>query len=101
MRQCSCVRILSQFGAFIFLKTPEEVSANRIINKAEQLSDGTWKNLPAYISNQNPKSEKEVRQIFHTFYVARVEIYSKIADKTIELKSDSKENNLKLIMENL
>jgi shikimate kinase len=95
------LELLSQFGTFIFLKTPEEVSANRIINKAEQLSDGTWKNLPAYISNQNPKSEKEVRQIFHTFYVARVEIYSKIADKTIELKSDSKENNLKLIMENL
>ena len=95
------LELLSQFGTFIFLKTPEEVSANRIINKAEQLSDGTWKNLPAYISNQNPKSEKEVRQIFHTFYVARVEIYSKIADKTIKLKSDSKENNLKLIMENL
>lgn len=95
------LELLSQFGTFIFLKTPEEVSANRIINKAEQLSDRTWKNLPAYISNQNPKSEKEVRQIFHTFYVARVEIYSKIADKTIELKSDSKENNLKLIMENL
>ena len=54
------LEILSQFGTFIFLKTTEEVSISRIINKAEQLSNGTWKNLPAYISNKNPKTENEI-----------------------------------------
>lgn len=95
------LEILSQFGTFIFLKAPEEVSITRILNKTEQLSDGTWKNLPAYISNKNPKTEKEIRTIFHDFYIKRTEIYSKIADKTVDLQNDSKENNLKLIMENL
>ena len=61
------LEILSQFGTFIFLKAPEEVSIARILNKTEQLSDGTWKNLPAYISNKNPKTEKEIRTIFHDF----------------------------------
>ena len=95
------LEILSQFGTFIFLKTTEEVSISRIINKAEQLSNGTWKNLPAYISNKNPKTENEIRAIFHDFYLKRNEIYSKIADKIIDLQSDSKENNLKLILNSI
>lgn len=89
---------LRPLGEFVFLSTDEETACNRIIKKAEQLSGGTWKNLPAYISKQNPKNENEVREIFHNFYTERTETYKKIADITVFTTDATKEENAKKLI---
>lgn len=89
---------LRPLGDFIFINVSEETACARILKKAEQLSDGTWKNLPAYIANKNPANENEVRKIFHTFYVERTETYKKIADKTFFATDGSKEENFKKLV---
>lgn len=92
------LEILSSLGTFIYLKVAEKLSCDRILNKAQKISETQWQDLPAYISSKNPKSEEEIRTIFHDFYIKRNELYSKIADHTIELQNTTKEENCKLIL---
>lgn len=92
---------LRPLGDFVYLEVPEETACDRILKKATQLSDGTWKGLPAYINKMKPKDEKEVREIFSGFYASRTEIYSSIADIIVPMKGDSKEDNFKNLQQML
>jgi len=88
---------LRPLGTFVFIQVSEETACNRILKKATQFSDGTWKGLPAYISKLKPKNEEKVREIFHDFYVERTEIYKTIADVIVPIKDASKEDNFKTL----
>lgn len=92
---------LRPLGEFVYLQVPEEVACDRILKKATQLSDGTWKGLPAYINKMKPRDEKHVREIFSEFYASRTEIYSTIADVIIPMNGESKDDNFKILQEKL
>ena len=92
---------LRQLGEFVFINVEENIAAGRILKKAERNEDGTWKNLPAYIAKENPKTEAEIRKLFHTFYEKRTETYKQIADITIDTKDKTKQENARFIAETL
>lgn len=96
----NAINLLKNFGKFIFLKVDEEVAFSRIIKKVT-FENGIWQNLPAYIEKENPKSFDDAKTIFHNFYTKRTEIYQNLADFTVELSKNTKEQNCKIILENL
>ncbi len=89
---------LRSVGIFVYIDIDEKTACDRILKKATKLSDGTWKNLPAYIEKQNPTDETEIRKIFHSFYETRTKIYRKIADITVPTAEESKDENTKKIL---
>lgn len=90
---------LRKIGKFIFLDIDEKTAANRIIWEIKYDSDGSMKNLPAYIANKNPKNVQDVRSIFHDFYEERQKIYESICDIKVKLEHNaSKSENLKKIL---
>ena len=92
------LNILRPLGIFVYLDIDEKSACDRILKKAEKLSDGTWKNLPAYIARQNPAEETEIRKIFHAFYEERSKTYRDIADIIVPTTEESKEENTKKIL---
>lgn len=86
------IKILRDVGQILFLQTPEEVAANRII-KEIVFEEGKMLGLPAYIASENPKTEADVRQIFSKFYHQRCKIYKEIAHKVCVLGEEKKEFN--------
>lgn len=92
------LEILRQIGDFLMIKVPEKIAADRIIRKANKKNDGTWENLPAYISKQNPETEEEIRKIFHKFYENRTATYESIADFIAEPKDLPKDENTKALL---
>ena len=88
-------------GKFVYLYIPENIAADRIFAKASKTHSGKWENLPAYIAEKEPETEEDCREIFHRFYIERSNIYSGIADCTVELGnnfSSSKDGNLQKII---
>jgi len=93
---------LHKLGKFIFLNSDEKTAANRIVWEIKYDSDGSMKNLPAYIAKENPKNVQEVRSIFHNFYVERQKIYESLCDIEVKLdQNTSKSENLKKIIQTL
>lgn len=89
---------LRPLGNFVYIDIDEKTACNRILKKATKLSDGTWKNLPAYIAKLNPQDESEIRKIFHGFYAERTKTYKEIADLVVPTADDSKEENTRKII---
>lgn len=92
---------LRTLGTFVFINIPEKLAADRILKKATQNEDETWTGLPAYISKENPKTEIEIRKIFHNFYEKRTEIYKQISDLIINTEDRAKQENAKYISDSL
>ena len=92
------LEILSKMGKFVFLNVEEQIALSRILKKVV-FEDGIWQNLPAYIAKENPSSQKEIQEIFHQYYKRRTNLYSKIADFTINLSQNDKEQNSALILD--
>ena len=89
---------LRAVGRLVFLNSPENAAADRIVREIQTDSNGKMTGLPAYIANKNPKNVDEVRKIFHDFYVDRVKIYESLADVTVSMGNDSKaENTIKIL----
>ncbi|MCR4823091.1 MAG: hypothetical protein K5873_09500 [Treponema sp.] len=96
------LEILHKIGKFIFLNADEKTAANRIVWEIKYDSDGSMKNLPAYIANKNPKNVQDVRSIFHDFYEERQKIYKDLCDIEVKLEhSASKSQNLEKILQSL
>ena len=90
---------LRKIGKFVFLNVDEKTAANRIIWEIKYDSDGSMKNLPAYIADKNPANIQDVRLIFHDFYERRQKIYKDLCD--IEIKfghNASKSENMRKIL---
>ena len=93
---------LHALGKFVFLNAGEKTAATRIVWEIKYDSDGSMKNLPAYIANKNPKNVQEVRAIFHDFYKERQKIYKNLCDIEVKLEhSASKSENMQKILESL
>lgn len=92
---------LRSLGEFVFINTDENTAAGRILKKAVRNEDGSWENLPAYIAKMQPKTEAEIRKIFHSFYETRTKIYGQIADITINTQNRTKQENAQYIAEML
>lgn len=91
------LEILKSFGTIIFLQAEEKTAADRIVREAD-FSTSLVRNLPAYIADKNPRTEKEAREIFHEFFARRNNRYKEIADVVVQMKNASKEANTEKIL---
>ena len=78
---------------FVFMDVRESAAADRIVREAVPDGKNGFTNLPAYIAKENPHSERDVRAVFHRFYVDRVSKYKSIADCTVTMTGLSVKNN--------
>ncbi len=85
-------------GRFVFLKIDTTHSVNRIMSRIEDLGDGKFSNVPAYISVKNPKSIEEIRQMLLDRFEERTHLYSNIADVIVDIKNAPQEENFKSIL---
>ena len=76
----AALQILRPLGTFFFLCAKEDIASDRIVREIKIDAEGNLCNLPAYIAKRNPRSEKDVRDIFHEFYIDRDRMYSGISD---------------------
>ncbi|MBR3544151.1 MAG: AAA family ATPase [Treponema sp.] len=91
------IAILKKLGTIVYLEVPEITAAGRIVREARFLPDGTIQNLPAYIVNKNPADQKEVRAIFHDFYMERTKKYRSLADASVQAQGSRSENTKKIL----
>ncbi len=91
------IAILKKLGPIVYLEVPEITAAGRIVREARFLPDGTIQNLPAYIANKNPADQKEVRAIFHDFYMERTKKYRSLADASVQAQGSRSENTKKIL----
>lgn len=91
------IAILKKLGTIVYLEVPEITAAGRIVREARFLPDGTIQNLPAYIANKNPADQKEVRAIFHDFYLERTQKYRSLADASVQAQGSRSENTKKIL----
>lgn len=91
------IALLKQLGTIVYLEAPEITAAGRIVREARFLADGTIQNLPAYIANKNPSDQKEVRAVFHDFYMERTKKYRSLADITVQVQGSRSENTKKIL----
>lgn len=95
----AALEVLHKLGTFVFLNADEKTAANRIVWEIKYDSDGAMKNLPAYIANKNPANVKDVRAIFHDFYIERQKIYEDLCDIEVKMEhSASKSENMERIV---
>lgn len=85
---------LSSMGRFVMINAPLKLVCDRVFAKAKLYEDGTWEGLPAYIQNENPKTEKQAKDIFTQKMTERVEAYKKLSDLVFEPTKDSIEENV-------
>lgn len=95
------VELLRKTGIIVFLNADEQTAANRILREIKIAPDGMLSNMPAYIAKENPHSLKEVRDIFHNFYVERQKLYNSICNICVDMKPVSKAENRDSIIEAL
>lgn len=91
------VKILKSFGTILFLQVNENTAADRIVREAD-FSTSPIRNVPAYIAEKNPRTEKEVRELFHDFFMRRNNRYKEIADVVVQMENASKETNTEKIL---
>ena len=94
----AALETLHNLGVFVFLQADEKIASDRIVREAKLKDDGSLENLPAYIAKKNPRSIKEVRDLFHDFYVERTKIYSSLADVTVPMDNQPKAVNMSRIL---
>lgn len=93
---------LRELGHFVFLELDLEFSVQRVLNKIEwDPLEKVWKNAPAYIQQENPKSIEQIKEILLKKYTDRFAQYRSIADVTVPLKNQETEKNFNLILESL
>lgn len=77
----------------VFLDVPEKIAFERIMLDTKKT--GT---LPAFIAKENPVNEKEVKEIFHQFYIRRTEMYKKLCPVHIIVGNETPEENCTTII---
>lgn len=88
---------LRDLGTFIFLEVSEEIAFDRILEKIKFNDDGSIANLPAYIARKEPKTEEEVRAVFHDVFTERTARYRSFVDTIVPLDAVSEEENFKTL----
>ena len=97
----AAVEELKKMGTIVFLCAEEKTACDRIVREITFFQDGTLKGAPAYIAEKNPKSQEDVRQIFHNFYSERTKKYKSLADITVFMQNAAKQVNTNAILEKI
>lgn len=85
-------------GKFVFLRLDIKHSIGRIMAKIEQTETGAFKNVPAYVLNENPSSLDQIQAILLKKYTERYQQYQTIADIVVDIKNAPVEENLKTLL---
>ena len=88
---------LRDLGTFIFLEISEQTAFDRILEKITFNADGSIANLPAYIARKKPKTEDQVRAVFHDVFTERTARYRSFVDTIVPLDAVSEEKNFKTL----
>jgi shikimate kinase len=92
-------KILKSFGIVIYLKVPEDISCNRIIEASEKRGS-----YPPYIVQalqDNETSAENVCKIFHPYYNEITAKYEQLADIIVPLTNDTKQKNAQRLLDAL
>lgn len=84
-------------GKFVFLKIDTTHSVERIMSRIEETEPGKFSNVPAYIAVKKPSSLDEIRSMLLARFEERTNLYSSIADITVDIKNAPQEENFKSI----
>ena len=85
-------------GTFVFLRLDIKHSVSRIMAKIEETELGTFKNVPAYVLNENPTSLAQIEEILMNKYKERYQQYQSIADIVVDIKNAPVEENFKTLL---
>lgn len=84
--------------SFVYLKMDVKDSVDRVMSGIEEIGDGKFKNLPAYVQCKKPKTLEGVREILTDIFRQRSETYEKIADIIVDIKNAPIEENFDSII---
>ena len=85
-------------GTFVFLRLDIEHSVGRIMAKIEETENGSFKNVPAYVLNENPTSLDQIHTILMNKYKERYQQYQTIADIIVDIKNAPIEENFQTLL---
>lgn len=85
-------------GTFVFLRLDIEHSVGRIMAKIEETESGSFKNVPAYVLNENPTSLDQIHTILMNKYKERYQQYQTIADIIVDIKNAPIEENFQTLL---
>ena len=85
-------------STFVFLRLDINHSINRILAKIEETAPGAFKNVPAYVLKENPKSMDEIKAILLKKYKERFAEYQAISDIIVDIKNAPIEENFKTLI---
>ena len=89
---------LRSCGTFVFLRLDIKYSVSRIMAKIEQTELGTFKNVPAYVLDENPESLEQIEAILTKRFTDRYQQYQSIADVIVDIKNAPIEVNFKTLL---
>ena len=89
---------LRDCGTFVFLRLDIKHSIKRIMDKIEETEEGTFKNAPAYVLNENPTSLSQIESILKKKYEERYKQYENLADITVDIKNAPVEENFQTLL---
>ncbi len=92
------LQALRECGTFVFLRLDIKHSIKRIMDKIEETEEGTFKNAPAYVLNENPKTLDDIRAILKKKYEERYQQYERLADVIVDIKNAPVEENFQTLL---
>ena len=92
------LQALRECGTFVFLRLDIKHSIKRIMDKIEETEEGTFKNAPAYVLDQNPKSLDQIKDILTKKFEDRYQQYEHLADVIVDIKNAPVEENFKTLL---
>lgn len=92
------LEVLRECGTFVFLRLELKHSVDRILAKVQEPMPGVFKNVPAYVLNENPKSRNDIQEILMRKYSDRYRQYQVLADVVVDIKNAPIEENFKSLL---
>jgi len=89
---------LRDCATFVFLRLDIKYSVKRIMDKIEVTEAGSFKNVPAYILDENPTSLDQIEALLMKKYEERYKQYQRIADVVVDIKNAPIEENFKTLL---
>jgi shikimate kinase len=92
---------LAEIGDFIYLKQNLDECKKKVADAIKMDKFGKVAVAPAYVMSKNPKNKKEVTKIIDEKFDERNNRYESMASITVYLTDGTKEENFKLILNEL
>ena len=89
---------LRDCATFVFLRLDIKYSVKRIMDKIEVTEAGSFKNVPAYILDENPTSLDQIEALLMKKYEERYKQYQRIADVVVDIKNAPIEENFNTLL---